>query len=57
MKASERLAERNDIVTVLMQIDSELPTAGEKFSELLSIRAGLCRELNNLGFIAPELDV
>ena len=69
MKASERLAERNDILGVLFQADSDL--AGLKWckggrqlragaairaAELLDIRAGLVRELNALGFQAPELD-
>ncbi|OYN81706.1 hypothetical protein CG716_04945 [Mycolicibacterium sphagni] len=57
MRASERLAERNDILAVINQIDDDLDTADADLTrELLDIRRGLGRELSTLGFTAPDLD-
>ncbi|WZB38337.1 hypothetical protein SEA_BAZZLE_49 [Mycobacterium phage Bazzle] len=64
MRASERLAERNDILEVIAEIDSELSAlvgirsfrAAQEAREKLDIRRGLEAELNALGFKAPELD-
>lgn len=64
MKASERLAERNDILEVIAQIDDELIAlsddksfrAAQQAREMLDTRHELSRELNTLGFVAPELD-
>ena len=64
MKASERLAERNDILEVIFSIDDDLRAlkpdksfrAAQKCREILDIRRELSRDLNGLGFSAPGLD-
>ncbi|QBP29132.1 hypothetical protein KNU48_gp113 [Mycobacterium phage Silverleaf] len=64
MKASQRLAERNDILEVINEIDSDLwgladddsLSAAKQRREMLETRHSLARELNKLGFMAPELD-
>ncbi|AEZ50724.1 hypothetical protein [Mycobacterium phage Fezzik] len=64
MKASERLAERNELLEVISEIDSDLLgllgddsfQSAKQRREMLETRHSLARELNKLGFIAPELD-
>lgn len=64
LTASERLAERNDILTVINQIDSELNALGAVKSrrsaalcrEMLDTRAELSIELKVLGFYAPPCE-
>lgn len=63
MKASERLGERNDLLLIIAQIDSELEElSGDKSFRAAKIardslehRAQMVRELNALGFSAPAL--
>lgn len=60
--AASRLAERNDLLSVLRQVDSELSKLKESLDmepvrrlyELSEIRDGLSFELENLGFHAPQ---
>ncbi|QFG10278.1 hypothetical protein J4U00_gp048 [Mycobacterium phage DyoEdafos] len=64
MKASERLAERNELLEVIAEIDSDLSgliedksfRAAQQCREMLDARRETARELNALGFSAPELD-
>ena len=64
MKASERLAERNELLEVISQIDDDLKglkadksfRAAQQAREMLDTCHQLCREINKLGFTAPELD-
>lgn len=64
LTASERLAERNDILTVINQIDSELNVLGAVKSrrsaalcrEMLDTRAVLACELSGLGFYVPPCE-
>ncbi len=64
LTASERLAERNDILTVINQIDSELNVLGAVKSrrsaalcrEMLDTRAVLEGELKCMGFYVPPCE-
>ncbi|QOP66521.1 hypothetical protein PBI_MINIMAC_48 [Mycobacterium phage MiniMac] len=64
MRASERLEQRNDILEVIAQIDDDLKglsddksfRSAQQAREMLETRHELSRELQSLGFQAPELD-
>lgn len=61
MRASDRLEQRNELLIVLSQIDSDInenwkQKDGDPLAELISIRQSIVRELNALGFEAPELE-
>lgn len=64
MKASERLAQRNELLTIIGGIDRRLKDmvgvrsfrVAQEARGLLEQRNALKRELHDLGFSAPELN-